>query len=160
MERTLFEHAAVRYQNMVYRIALHYFGNSQDAEDAVQEVFLRLYTAEKSFESPEHLRRWLIRVTVNVCRDVLRSPWRRRRVSLEELPEEPVFDQPEQAALYREIMALPEKYRTVRTLFYYEELSVKEIGELLGLRTSAVTTRLHRARARLKEQLGELWQDE
>ena len=59
MERTLFEHAAVRYQNMVYRIALHYFGNSQDAEDAVQEVFLRLYTAEKSFESPEHLRRWL-----------------------------------------------------------------------------------------------------
>lgn len=140
MERTLFEHAAVRYQNMVYRIALHYFGNSQDAEDAVQEVFLRLYTAEKSFESPEHLRRWLIRVTVNVCRDVLRSPWRRRRVSLEELPEEPVFDQPEQAALYREIMALPEKYRTVLNLFYYEELSVKEIGELLGLRTSAVTT--------------------
>lgn len=160
MERTLFEHAAVRYQNMVYRIALHYFGNSQDAEDAVQEVFLRLYTAEKFFESPEHLRRWLIRVTVNVCRDVLRSPWRRRRVSLEELPEEPVFDQPEQAALYREIMALPEKYRTVLNLFYYEELSVKEIGELLGLRTSAVTTRLHRARARLKEQLGEVWQDE
>ena len=160
MERTLFEHAAVRYQNMVYRIALHYFGNSQDAEDAVQEVFLRLYTAEKSFESPEHLRRWLIRVTVNVCRDVLRSPWRRRRVSLEELPEEPVFDQPEQAALNREIMALPEKYRTVLNLFYYEELSVKEIGELLGLRTSAVTTRLHRARARLKEQLGEVWQDE
>ena len=160
MERTLFEHAAVRYQNMVYRIALHYFGNSQDAEDAVQAVFLRLYTAEKSFESPEHLRRWLIRVTVNVCRDVLRSPWRRRRVSLEELPEEPVFDQPEQAALYREIMALPEKYRTVLNLFYYEELSVKEIGELLGLRTSAVTTRLHRARARLKEQLGEVWQDE
>lgn len=160
MERTLFEHAAVRYQNMVYRIALHYFGNSQDAEDAVKEVFLRLYTAEKSFESPEHLRRWLIRVTVNVCRDVLRSPWRRRRVSLEELPEEPVFDQPEQAALYREVMALPEKYRTVLNLFYYEELSVKEIGELLGLRTSAVTTRLHRARARLKEQLGEVWQDE
>ena len=160
MERTLFEHAAVRYQNMVYRIALHYFGNSQDAEDAVQEVFLRLYTAEKSFESPEHLRRWLIRVTVNVCRDVLRSPWRRRRVSLEELPEEPVFDQPEQAALYREVMALPEKYRTVLNLFYYEELSVKEIGELLGLRTSAVTTRLHRARARLKEQLGGVWQDE
>ena len=160
MERTLFEHAAVRYQNMVYRIALHYFGNSQDAEDAVQEVFLRLYAAEKSFESPEHLRRWLIRVTVNVCRDVLRSPWRRRRVSLEELPEEPVFDQPEQAALYREVMALPEKYRTVLNLFYYEELSVKEIGELLGLRTSAVTTRLHRARARLKDQLGEVWQDE
>ena len=160
MERTLFEHAAVRYQNMVYRIALHYFGNSQDAEDAVQEIFLRLYTAEKSFESPEHLRRWLIRVTDNVCRDVLRSPWRRRRVSLEELPEEPVFDQPEQAALYREIMALPEKYRTVLNLFYYEELSVKEIGELLGLRTSAFTTRLHRARARLKEQLGEVWQDE
>lgn len=132
MERTLFEHAAVRYQNMVYRIALHYFGNSQDAEDAVQEVFLRLYTAEKSFESPEHLRRWLIRVTVNVCRDVLRSPWRRRRVSLEELPEEPVFDQPEQAALYREIMALPEKYRTVLNLFTMRSCPSKRLENCWG----------------------------
>lgn len=160
MERTQFISAARQYQDMVYRIALHVFGSPQDAEDAVQEVFLRLYTEEKSFEGPDHLRRWLIRVTVNVCRDALRSPWRKRRVSLEELPETPVFDRPEQGELYREVMRLPEKYRTVLYLFYYEELTVKEIGGILGLRTTAVTTRLHRARTKLKEQLTEVWQDE
>ena len=66
MERSTFENAAEQYQDMAYRIALHYFGNPYDAEDAVQEVFLRLYLREGPFDSPEHLRRWLIRVTVNV----------------------------------------------------------------------------------------------
>ena len=79
---------------------------------------------------------------------------------MEELPETPVFDRPEQAALYREVMALPEKYRMVLDLFYYEELSVREIGGLLGVEASTVTTRLARARRRLKERLGEDWQDE
>lgn len=160
MEKTLFDSAARQYQDMVYRVALHALGSPQDAEDAVQEVFLRLYTEKKLFEGPEHLRHWLIRVTVNVCKDALRSPWRRRRVFLEELPETPVFDRPEQGELYREVMNLPEKYRTVLYLFYYEELTVKEIGGILGLGTTAVTTRLHRARARLKERLTEVWQDE
>lgn len=160
MEKEMFNSAARQYQDMVYRVALHAFGSPQDAEDAVQEVFLRLYTWEKPFEGPDHLRRWLIRVTVNVCRDALKSPWRRRRVSLEELPETPVFDRPEQGELYREVMRLPEKYRTVLYLFYYEELTVKEIGQVLGLRTTAVTTRLHRACGKLKEQLTEVWQDE
>lgn len=161
MERTLFNNAARQYQDMVYRIALNALGSPQDAEDAVQEVFLRLYTAEKPFDGPEHLRHWLIRVTVNVCRDILRSPWRKRRAPLEErLPAEPDFDREEQAELYREVMALPEKYRTVLYLFYYEELSVREIGAALGLGQSAVTTRLHRARAKLKERLLEVWQDE
>jgi RNA polymerase sigma-70 factor (ECF subfamily) len=160
MEQAQFTDAARRYQDMVYRIALHQFADMQDAEDAVQETFLRLYTREEPFESVEHLRHWLIRVTVNVCRDTLRSPWRRRRVSMEALAAEPVFEQPEQLELYREVMKLPEKYRTVLDLFYYEELSVKEIAEVLHLRQSAVTTRLSRARAKLKEQLTEVWQDE
>ena len=81
MEKTLFNSAARQYQDMVYRVALHIFGNRQDAEDAVQEVFLRLYTCEKPFEGTDHLRHWLIRVTVNVCKDALKSPWRRRRCS-------------------------------------------------------------------------------
>ena len=117
---------------MVYRTALHALGSPQDADDAAQEVFLRLFRHKEPFEGEEHLWRWLLRVTVNYCRDVLKSPWRRRRVSWEELPETPAFDKPQQAALYREVMALPEKYRTVLNLFYYEELSVREIGELLG----------------------------
>ena len=160
MDKARFNDAARRYQNMVYRTALHALGSPQDADDAVQEVFLRLFRYKEPFEGEEHLRRWLLRVTVNYCRDVLKSPWRRRRVSWEELPETPVFDKPQQAALYREVMALPEKYRTVLDLFYYEELSVREIAEVLGLRQSAVTTRLHRARVMLKEQLTEVYQDE
>lgn len=160
MDKARFTAAAGRYQNMVYRTALHVLGSPQDADDAVQEVFLRLFRYREPFAGEEHLRRWLLRVTVNYCRDVLKSPWRRRRVSWEELPETPVFDRPEQTALYREVMALPEKYRTVLNLFYYEELSVREIGELLGVGDSTVTTRLARARKRLKERLGEDWQDE
>lgn len=160
MDKARFTAAAGRYQNMVYRTALHALGSPQDADDAVQEVFLRLFRYKESFEGEEHLRRWLLRVTVNYCRDVLKSPWRRRRVSWEEAPETPVFDRPRQAALYREVMALPEKYRTVLNLFYYEELSVREIGRLLGVGDSTVTTRLARARKRLKERLGEDWQDE
>jgi len=159
MEREFFLTAVSDYQDMVYRIALHCFGRSQDAEDAVQEVFLRLYTHKEPFDNSEHLRRWLIRVTVNVCRDVLKNPWRRRRVSLDSIPE-PVFDQPEQLELYQEILMLPEKYRAVLVLFYYEEFSTKEIAEILGLRQNAVTTRLSRARALLKQRLKGVWNDE
>ena len=160
MDKACFTGAVTRYQHMVYRTALHSLGNPQDADDAVQEVFLRLFGCRERFDGEEHLRHWLLRVTVNYCRDVLRSPWRKRRAPLEELPETPVFDKPEQAALFREVLALPEKYRTVLNLFYYEELSVREIAQLLGTAASTVTTRLARARQRLKERLGEDWQDE
>ena len=159
MERQAFMDAVTRHQDMVYRIALHWFGVPQDAEDAVQEVFLRLYTEKKPFDGPEHLRRWLIRVTVNVCKDALKSPWQKRRVPMESIPE-PVFEQPEQRELYREVLALPEKYRTVLGLYYYEELSTKEIAALLGIRQTAVTTRLARGRELLKQRLTEVWQDE
>ena len=157
MEQSYFLSAVEQYQNMVYRIGLHWFGNPHDAEDIVQETFLRLYRQERPFESDEHLRRWLMRTAVNLCKDTLKSPWRKRRVPLESIPEQPVFDRPEEGALYMEVMALPEKYRTVLNLYYYEELSTKEIAELLHLRQTAVTTRLARARNLLKERLGEMW---
>jgi len=160
VETTEFTAAARQYQDMVYRMALSVLGSVPDAEDAVQEVFLRLYRQSDPPREPESLRRWLLRVTVNYCRDVLRSPWRKRRVPLDEVPETPVFDRPEQSELYQAVMALPEKYRTVLYLFYYEELSVRELAELLKLSQSAVTTRLSRARAQLKSQLTEVWQDE
>ena len=101
----------------------------------------------------------LIRVTLNVCRDTLKSPWRKRRVPLDTVPDQPVFDAPEQGELYQAVMALPEKYRVTLYLFYYEELSTKEIAELLGLRQTAVTTRLSRGRELLKKRL-EAWQDD
>ena len=158
MERQAFMDAVAQHQDMVYRIALHRFGIPQDAEDAVQEVFLRLYLREGPFDSPEHLRRWLLRVTVNVCKDALKSPWRTRRISMESIPE-PVFEEPEQRELYREVLALPEKYRTVLGLYYYEELSTKEIAVLLNIRQTAVTTRLSRGRDLLKQRLMEVWKD-
>ncbi len=160
MNRETFTLAVEQHQNMVYRLALHTLGSPQDADDAVQEVFLRLFRWQKGFDSPEHLRRWLLRVTVNLCKDVLKSPWRKRQVPLEELADPPVFDQPQESALYQAVMALPEQYRTVLDLFYYEELTTAEIGALLNLSRTAVTTRLSRAREALKQQLGEEWQDE
>ena len=161
MEAAAFSAAAEQYQDMVYRLSLSQLGNVQDAEDAVQEVFLRLYRQERP-PVGDSLRYWLIRVTVNYCRDILRSPWRKRRISLTELAEPhagPVFDRIEQRELFDAVIALPEKYRTVLHLYYYEEISVREISELLKLSQSAVTTRLTRAREKLKEKL-EVWQNE
>ncbi len=160
MEKNDFDAAVRQHQDMVYRVALHALGSPADSEDAVQEVFLRLYTYQKPFDSAEHLRRWLIRVTVNTCRNMLKSWWRRRRVSLDDVAEPPVFDAPLEREVYDAVLSLPEKYRTVLDLFYYEELSTAEIAEALGLRQSAVTTRLSRARTLLKNKLGEEWQDE
>ena len=160
MEQEKFLDTLARHQNMVYRIALHQTGSPADAEDAMQEVFLRLLTAKQAPAGEDHLRRWLIRVTVNYCRDLLKSPWRKRRVPLNDVPEEPVFQREEEAELYREVMALPEKYRTVLDLFYYEELSIREIAEVLGIKESLVTTRLSRARGKLRARLTEVWQDD
>ena len=161
MEAAAFSAAAEQYQDMVYRLSLSQLGNVQDAEGAVQEVFLRLYRQEQP-PVGDSLRYWLIRVTVNYCRDLLRSPWRKRRISFTELGEPqaaPVFDRIEQRELFDAVITLPEKYRTVLHLYYYEEFSVREISELLKLSQSAVTTRLTRAREKLKEKL-EVWQNE
>lgn len=160
MEQKQFLDALARYQDMVYHIALHQTGSRADGEDAVQEVFLRLLTAQRPPGEEGHLRRWLMRVTVNYCRDLQKSAWRRRRVPLEDVPEIPVFQREEEAELYREVMGLPEKYRTVLYLFYYEELSVREIAGVLEIKESLVTTRLSRARDRLRERLTEVWKDD
>ena len=160
MEAAAFTAVTEQYQDMVYRISLAQLGNPQDAEDAAQEVFFKLYRQKNPLEG-NALRYWLIRVTVNHCRDVLKSPWRKRRVSVSELTaisEEPVFAMEEQQALFHAVMALQESDRTVLYLFYYEDMTVREIADLLKVSISAVTTRLSRARKRLKETL-EGWQD-
>ena len=109
MEQEFFDQAAQRWQDMVFRLALHQLGSYADADDAVQEVFLRLWRQKAPFESEEHLRRWLLRVTVNWCRDQLRSPWRRRRVDWDSLENQPAFETPEQGELYEAVMSLPER---------------------------------------------------
>ncbi len=149
-----FHRAAERYLDMVYRIALNYFRHPQDAEDAAQEAMLRLWRADTDFEGEEHLRRFLVRVTLNVCRDFSRSPWRKRTVPLEGC-REPAFSAPERWELYQAVMALPAKYRLPLYLYYFEGYAVAEVGVLLGLNPSTVQTRLARARAKLKQELEE-----
>ena len=149
-----FTAAAERHLDMVYRIALNYFRVPADAEDAAQTVMLRLWQSDGDFADDDHLRYWLVRVTLNVCRDVSRSFWRRRTVSLEACPE-PVFSTPERGELYRAVTDLPVKYRMPLYLYYYEGYSVAEVGELLGLKVSTVQTRLARGRAKLKQE----WED-
>lgn len=152
--------AAEQYKDMIYRIALNYYGNSYDADDTVQDALLKLYRFDKTFESEEHLRNWLIRVTVNLCKNGLRWAKLRRHAALEDVEIPVQFQYPEQSELYQAVMSLPERYRTVLYLFYYEELSVNEIAAALEIKPSAVTTRLSRARQQLKTKLTEVWQDE
>ena len=154
MDKQLFEPLAARYRDMIYRIALNQLRSISDAEDITQEVLLKLYLHKGSFDSPEHAKHWLIRVTLNCCRSLWRSPWK-KNIPLEELSRSIGFTEQKDSDLFQAVMGLPEASRTVLYLFYYEELSVKEIAKLLHLSISTVTTRLHRARKRLKYDLTE-----
>jgi len=149
-----FTTAADRHLNMLYHVALNCLRFPADAEDAVQETLLRLWRADIDFESADHLRHWLVRVCINVCRDMKRSPWKRRVVSLENCAE-PVFPDPAQQTLWEELMTLPVKYRLPLYLHYYGGYSTAEIGVMLGLTSAAVRSRLMRARAKLRLQLEE-----
>lgn len=155
MDKTIFRALAENYRSMVYRIALNFFRNIQDAEDATQEVMLKLYLRTEPFDSQDHARNWLIQVTLNHCRSVWRSPWR-QRVSLEELTAAIQFSRPEDGELFQTVMSLPEKHRTVLYLFYYEDMSIREIAEVLKLSETAVTSRLSRARSALKDEWTEV----
>ena len=155
MERAQFMELAGRYKDTVFRVALNALGSPADADDIVQETLIRLLERKDPFESEEHAKRWLIRVSVNLSKNVLRSPWR-RHAPLEAAETVPAFDHPDEDELYAQVMALPAKDRTVLYLFYYEGYSVKEIAEILEIRVSAVTSRLSRARQRLKVQMSEL----
>ena len=155
LEREIFLDLAGRYKDTIFRVALNMLGSPADADDIVQETLIKLLKRQEPFESEDHAKNWLIRVAVNLSKNVLRAPWRRHD-SLEIAENMMVFDTPEQGELYEEVMALPEKYRTVLYLYYYEGYSVKEIAEILNIQTTAVTSWLSRARQKLKFQITEL----
>lgn len=163
-----------QYQDMVWRIALSMTKNQYDAEDVFQDVFVRLVDSIGRIESEEHLKAWLIRVTVNRCRSWSKSSWKRKVDSYERKHEElgdrvePVsWDQhgaqaderfdPEmaQTLLGEQVMSVLQRmdqpYRVVVYLFYYENLSVREIADVLDVKENAVRTRLSRARDRIRE---------
>ena len=155
LEREEFLLLAGKYKDTVFRVALNVLGSPYDADDIVQETLLRLWKRSGPFDSEAHAKNWLIRVALNLCKNVFRAPWR-KHLPLEELDAAAVFDTPEQSALFAQVMALQEKYRTTLYLFYYEEYSVREIASLLGISETAVTTRLSRARQALKSKLTEV----
>ncbi len=142
-----------KYADMVYRVALSYSHSVQDAEDAVQNAFLKLLSKNPEFVDEEHIRRWLIRVTVNECKNIWNCFWRRHVDMVEMLPETTQPEEETPGPVYEEVMALPPKYRIVIYLYYYEEYSTREIAGLLHTKEATVRTRLARGRQQLKMQL-------
>lgn len=139
-----------KYIDTVYRIALTQSHSKTDAEDIVQEVFLKLLTSDKDFESEEHIKAWLIRVAINSSHKLFSSSWFKKTVPLtEDIP----FENPEHSEVYYALNSLSEKYRIPLYLYYYEEYSVKEIAECLNLSEGTVKSQLSRGRERLKLKL-------
>lgn len=138
------------HQNTLYRAALAILGDAHEAEDAVQDAFLRCLEKGPEFESPAHEKAWLLRVTVNGCKSRLRSPWRRRTAPL--LDTYPAAG-PEEQSLMEAIGALPARDRAVLHLYYYEGYQTAEIAEMTGWREGTVRSRLTRARAKLGDLL-------
>ena len=157
MDTKEYELITTVYLDNVYRVALSGCRNPADAEDVTQNTFIKLWERKESFEDLEHARKWLIRVAVNECHSLWRTPWRKKTAYLEELPKEPSFSMGEHSELYYAVLELPVKYRQVVHLYYFEEYSVKEIAGLLNLSETAVQTRLLRARQKLKETLKGAW---
>lgn len=149
-----------RYRDNLFAVAFSICKNASDSDDIVQETFLQYYLTSKSFESEQHIRAWLIRVAINKAKNVSRTFWHQHKVSLEEYMETLVFETPEDSTLFETVMALPQKYRLVIHLYYYEDYSVHEIAAALKLTESNVKVRLSRARTMLKKQLKEDWDDD
>lgn len=146
--------AIERYGDMVRRLCLVHLKNPADTEDIFQNVFLKYVLSPVVFESPEHEKAWLIRVTINACRDLVKSFFRSRTVPLEELLDQPAPLLEEHREVLEAVLALPRKYRDAVYLHYYEGYTAAEIGKLLGKNTNTVYTLLTRAREQLRETLG------
>ncbi len=151
---------AASYQGSLFAAAFNVCKNAQDAEDIVQDTFVQYYTSKKEFESEQHIRAWLMRVAVNKAKNINRTFWRRNKISIEEYMETLVFETPAAETLFETVMQLPDKYRIVIHLYYYEEYAVREIAQILKLSESNVKIRLSRGRAMLKETLKEEWDDD
>ncbi|MGE5628128.1 MAG: RNA polymerase sigma factor [Solirubrobacterales bacterium] len=140
------------YSDMVRRICFLYFQNSADVDDVFQEVFLKLLQNKIPFESPEHEKAWLIRVTINKCKDILKSFWRKNIDTIENL--ELPFEDEAENELLKVVLTLPEKYMEVIYLYYYEGYSVPEMAKMLGKSEGTLYSNLSRARALIKQKLG------
>lgn len=163
MEEIRYIEIVAQYQDMVYRIALHDCRNTHDAEDVMQTVFMRLYQKNPEFDSQEHLKHWLVHVTVNECKRLIASPWKKRMEFVQEKEKKEQgqagaegYERIREKELLEQIFRLPRKYRVPIYLYYYEEYSVADIGDMLGKSPSTIQTWLSRARKKLKKLLEEV----
>lgn len=150
-----FTRCVTLYLDTVYRVAFNYIKSAADADDVTQNVFLKLLKEQKPFESDDHVKNWLIRVTLNECKNLVRSKWWKHE-SFEEYAENLSFDNPAQSDLFYAVMALPKKYRVPIYLHYYEEYSTQEIARILKVSKNTVCTQLRRGRELLRESLQEV----
>lgn len=144
-----------KYSGSVYRLAFSYLKNSADAEDIVQEVFMKLFSTDIIFPDERSEKAWIMTVTANKCRDMLRSltyKYFHHSVALEDA--DLIYETPEESAVYHAVMELPPKYRIVIHLYYYEGYSTAETAKIIGISETAVQTRLYRGRNLLKKSLG------
>jgi len=142
------------YADMVYRLAFLRLKSHADAEDILQEVFVRCLRQGGNFRDAEHQKAWLIRVTINCTKTLATSAWKRHNVSAgDELRDEVLVEMEDHTDVYAAVLELPKDYRTVIHLYYYEGYAVKEIASIVGSSESAVKSRLFRARDMLHERL-------
>lgn len=154
MSKEKFAAFAEKYMDMIYRVAYSWTKNSHDANDVTQDVLIQLYKTTKEFESDSHLKNWLMKVTVNQCKMLFRSPWNKME-DIGDYAEALGFEEESHLELFQAVMKLDKKYRVPLMLFYYEGYATAEIASLLGIPEKTVSTRLFRAKAKLKEYLKE-----
>ena len=145
--------AIEKYADMVRRLCLIHLQNSADTEDIFQTVFLKYVLRSMPFESEEHEKAWLIRVTINACRDLRRSFFKSRTVSLDDLVEIPAPMTQSHREVLGAVLSLPRKYKDVVYLHYYEGYTAAEIGEILGKNVNTIYTLMTRSKKLLKEKL-------
>lgn len=143
-----------RYADTVRRICMIHLKNHADTEDIFQNVFLKYVLSTAVFESEEHEKAWFIRVTINACRDLLKSFFRSRTVSLDTLLDQPAELTQEDHTVLEAVLALPPKYRDVVYLHYYEGYTAPQIGQILKKNVNTIYTLLGRAKQALRETLG------
>lgn len=139
------------YADDIYRIVLSSCKNTADAEDILQNTFFKLLNSKVEFTDGLHVKKWLITVAINECRDVFRSFWKKRVLFLEDSKSEPVFSMKEHFQLYEAVRKLPQKYRITIHLYYYEGYSIKEISGILHINESTIRTQLMRGREKLRK---------
>lgn len=149
-----FDILAAKYMDTIYRLAFSFLKSPADADDVTQEVLLRLYRTDREFENEEHVRNWLMKVTVNECRKIWRRPFRTHE-NIEDYVETLVFEDANYRDLFEAVLHLDKVKRLTVVLYYIDGYSIREIAEILDVPAATIGTRLARARKELARYLKE-----